>query len=210
MRGARLDEEAAAAAARRHAVHLARVAAESAARVGAEGAEAAGDPLVPWRADLEAAFRYALDRRDADLALDLAAGFGALHHRYGTVRARPSSASSRRSRSAAARRRSVSPRCGGTFRCCCASCASTTRARRSSRRASWSPTRRPAMAGGLRVLEGQVELCAGNLEAAEALLDGLAGELARRGEWFTAGNAAWGLGTMALAARRARTKRCRS
>ena len=40
---------------------------------------------MPWHADLEAAFRHALDRRDADLALDLAAGFGALHHRYGTV-----------------------------------------------------------------------------------------------------------------------------
>ena len=54
------------------------------------------------------------------------------------------------------------------------------------------------MACGLRAVEGQVELCAGDLEAAELLLDGLAGELARRGEWFTAGYAAWALGTVAL------------
>jgi tetratricopeptide (TPR) repeat protein len=41
--------------------------------------------MVRRRADLEAAFRHALGRRDADLALDLGSGLLALHYRLGTV-----------------------------------------------------------------------------------------------------------------------------
>jgi predicted ATPase/DNA-binding SARP family transcriptional activator len=196
---ARLNAEAAEAAARRHAAHLAHIAAVAAARVGAEGAEAAGDPLVRWRADMEAAFRHALDRGDADVALDLAAGFAALHHRFGTVtlgvhcleRALALAGGADAKRLAAlwwhvplllAELRVDDAR------------AALARARELA--ADHGDVR---IAGGLRVLEGQLELCAGNLEQAEALLDGLADELARHGERFSAGVAAWALGTVAMA-----------
>src|ERR671923_228418 len=46
----RLDERAQEAAAQRHAAHLARLAAEAAARVGVDGAEAAGEAMVRWPA----------------------------------------------------------------------------------------------------------------------------------------------------------------
>jgi len=195
---ARLGEEAAAAAAGRHAVHLARVAAESAARVGPEGAEAAGDPLVPWHADLEAAFRYALDRRDADLSLELGAGFGALHHRYGTVPL----GIERLEQALALPGGEPSKRFAALWwhvpLLLCELRVDDARAALEQARELIPDPADAILAGGLRSLEGQVELCSGNLVAAERALNGLADALARRGEWFTAGHAAWGLGTLAL------------
>jgi tetratricopeptide (TPR) repeat protein len=44
-----------------------------------------------------------------------------------------------------------------------------------------------------------VGLCAGHHEAAQAVLDGLADELVRMGERFSAGAAAWALGSVAVA-----------
>ena len=195
----RLDEEAAEAAARRHAAHLAQLAAVAAARVGAEGAEAAGDPLVRWRADLEAAFRYALDRRDADMALELAAGLAALHHRFGTVTA----AVDRLERALALAGGSGQKRLGALWWHVPMLLAElrVDDARVALERAHELAVEHgdARIAGGLRVVEGQLELCAGNLEAAEGLLDGLAVELVGLGERFSAGVAAWTLGSVALA-----------
>ncbi len=196
---ARLDDEAAEATARRHAAHLAHVAAEAAARVGPEGAEAAGDPLVRWRADMEAAFRYALDRHDADVALALGAGFAALHHRFGTV----ALAVEYLERALALDGGDGSKRLAALWWHVPMLLAEL---RIDDARAALEQARELAadygdavITGGLRVLEGQLELCTGNLEAAEALLEGLAGQLVRLGERFTAGIAAWALGSVALA-----------
>jgi non-specific serine/threonine protein kinase len=82
---ARLDSAATAAAARRHATHFADFGATTAARLDQLGAEAVGDPLVPFHWDLDAAFRWAVDRGETDLALALAAALGAFHHLVGTV-----------------------------------------------------------------------------------------------------------------------------
>jgi predicted ATPase/DNA-binding SARP family transcriptional activator len=195
---ARLDEAAASAAAGRHAVHLARVAGEAAARVGPEGAEAAGDPLVPWHADLEAAFRYALDRQDADLALDLAAGFGALHHRYGTV----PRGIERLEQALALSGGEPSKRFAALWwhvpLLLCELRVDDALAALEQARVLVPEPADPVLALGIRSLEGQVELCRGNLAAAGRALDGVADALARRGEWFTAGHAAWGQGTLAL------------
>jgi len=187
----RLDEPTASAATRRHAEHLARLAAEAAASVDDAGAEAAGEPLVHRRADLDAAFRHALDRRDADLALDLAAGLGALHHRLGTVPLGVALMDRALALDGGdpARRRGVLwwhvPLVLAELRV-------------EPARAALALLRE--VAGdepGVRLVEGQLELCAGNLDAAEAVLAGLADELARRGR-FLAGNACWALGTIAL------------
>jgi tetratricopeptide (TPR) repeat protein len=196
---ARLDEEAAEATARRHAAHMARVAAEAAARVGPEGAEAAGDPLVRWRADMEAAFRWALDHGDADVALELGAGFAALHHRFGTV----TLAVKYLERALALDGGAGSKRLAALWWHVPMLLAEL---RVDDARVALVRARELAgdhgdarMTAGLRVLEGQLELCAGNLDAAEALLDGMAGELVRLGERFSAGLAAWALGSVALA-----------
>jgi predicted ATPase len=195
----RLDQEAAEAAARRHAAHVARVAAESAARVGPHGAEAAGDPLVRWRADMETAFRYALERGDADTALELAAGFAALHHRFGTV----TLAVEYLDRALALDGGAGPKRLGAHYWHVPMLLAEL---RVDDARLSLERARELAadhgdarIAGGLRVLGGQLELCAGNLDAAEALLDGLAADLVRLGERFSAGAAEWALGSVALA-----------
>ena len=195
----RMDDEAAAGAARRHAAHLAQVAAVAAARVGAEGAEAAGDPLVRWHADLEAAFRYALDRLDADLALELAAGLAALHHRFGTVTAAVDRLEKALALGGGAGEKRLAalwwyvPMLLAELR---VDDARPALARAGELAAEHGDAR---IDGGLRVLNGQLELCAGNLEAAAALLDGLAAELAGQGERFSAGVAAWALGGVALA-----------
>ena len=188
----RLDERTAAATTRRHAEHVARLAAEAAALADGAGAEAAGEPLVHRRADLDAAFRYALGQRDADLALDLAAGLGALHHRLGTVPLGVALMDRALALGGGdpARRRGVLwwhvPLVLAELRVAAA-------------RASLAQLKE--IAGGepgVLLAEGQLELCAGSLEAAEALLTGLPEELARRGDRFLAGNASWALGTIAL------------
>jgi predicted ATPase/DNA-binding SARP family transcriptional activator len=82
---ARLDRPAAAAAARRHAEHFAQLSATIAGEVDRRGAEAVGDPLVPFHWDIDAASRWAVAHHDTDVALDLATGQGAFHHLVGTV-----------------------------------------------------------------------------------------------------------------------------
>jgi hypothetical protein len=82
---ARLDERAAEAVARRHATHFARLSLAIASEVDRRGAEAVGDPLVPYHWDIDAASGWAIARGEADLALDLATGVGAFHHLVGTI-----------------------------------------------------------------------------------------------------------------------------
>ena len=82
---ARLDERAAEAAARRHATHFARLSLAIASQVDRLGAEAVGDPLVPYHWDIGAASEWAIAHGETDLALDLATGVGAFHHLVGTV-----------------------------------------------------------------------------------------------------------------------------
>src|SRR6185503_9621457 len=79
----RLDARAAEAVARRHAAHFARLSVAIASEVDRRGAEAVGDPLVPYHWDIGAASRWAIARGEADLALDLATGVGAFHHLVG-------------------------------------------------------------------------------------------------------------------------------
>ena len=82
---ARLDERAAEAAARRHATHFARLSLAIASQVDRLGAEAVGDPLVPYHWDIGAASGWAIAHGETDLALDLATGVGSFHHLVGTV-----------------------------------------------------------------------------------------------------------------------------
>ena len=196
---ARLDEEAAEAAARRHAAHLARVAATAAARVGPEGAEAAGDPLIPWRADMEAAYRWALDRRDADVALELAAGFAALHHRFGTVALAVEYLDQALALDGGAPPKRLGALWWHVPMLLAELRVGDARLSLEQARALAADHADAAKVAGLRVLEGQVELCAGNLESAQALLAGLPGELIGMDERFIAGAAAWTLGSAALA-----------
>ena len=196
---ARLDEEAAEAAARRHAAHLARVAATAAARVGPEGAEAAGDPLIPWRADMEAAYRWALDRRDADVALELAAGFAALHHRFGTVALAVEYLDQALALDGGAPPKRLGALWWHVPMLLAELRVADARLSLEQARALAADHADAAKVAGLRVLEGQVELCAGNLESAQALLAGLPGELIGMDERFIAGAAAWTLGSAALA-----------
>jgi predicted ATPase/DNA-binding SARP family transcriptional activator len=81
----RLDHHTSAAAARRHATHIAHVSVTVAREVDRVGAEAVGDPLVPYHWDIGAASCWAIAHGETDLALDLAAGVGAFHHLVGTV-----------------------------------------------------------------------------------------------------------------------------
>ena len=194
----RLDEQAGVAAARRHAARLASLAAEAAARVGAEGAEAAGEPLVHRRADLEAAFRFALERRDADVALELAAGLAALHHRLGTVALGVECGERALALGGSPEKRFAALWWHVPLLLC--------ELRVSDARAWFEHARElgaahgdARIAAGMRTLEGQLELCAGNLDSAERLLDGTADEAARHGERFTAGVAAWVQGAVAMA-----------
>jgi hypothetical protein len=196
----RLDAEAARGAAHRHAVHLARLAAAAADRVWSEGAEVAGDPLVRWRADLDAAFGYAMRDRDAELALALAAGQGALHHRLGTVPLGVEcldAALDLDGGSAATRLAALwwhVPLLLAELRVADAT-ASLDRLRE-----LVAAHGRAGDAERLRALEGQVALSVGDLDTARLALDGVPGTLARRGEWFTAAVAVWVQGMVALAA----------
>ena len=191
----RLDEATAEATARRHADHMARLAAAAADLVWTEGAEAAGEPLVPRRADLEAAFEDALRRRDVDAALELAAGLEALHHRLGTValavecgeRALALGGGGR-----AARIRLLSWHAAmllGELR------VDDARAALELARAVMDERDEPAV----RIFEGQVELFDGNLDAADAALEGVTEMLLERRAWFAAATAAYVRGGVALA-----------
>jgi predicted ATPase len=82
---ARLDGRAAEAVAHRHATHFARLSLEIASQFDRIGAEAVGDPLVPYHWDITAASDWAIAHGEADLALDLATGVGAFHHLVGTI-----------------------------------------------------------------------------------------------------------------------------
>ena len=159
---ARLDERAAAAAARRHATHFAPLSpSRSRAQVDRLGAEAVGDPLVPFHWDIDAASRWAVAHGETDLALDLATGMGAFHHLVGTVtlgRERIDEALAL----AAATPRGGSRRCGGRSRCCCASCGCPRPPRRSSAARELigrHGSRRER--NELRAFEAQLALCAG-------------------------------------------------
>jgi predicted ATPase/DNA-binding SARP family transcriptional activator len=195
----RLDAEAAEAAARRHAEHLARVAAEAAARAGPEGAEAAGDPLVAWRADMDAAFRWALDRADADVALRLGAGFEALYHRFGTVALAVEYGERALAVDGGAGRHRLAALWWHVPMLLAELRVDDARAALARAHELAAEHGDAAVAAGLRALEGQVELSAGNLDAAARLLDGMAAELVALGERYTAGIAAWALGSVALA-----------
>jgi predicted ATPase/DNA-binding SARP family transcriptional activator len=196
----RLDEATADATARRHAAHLARIAAAAADLAWDDGAEAAGEPLIPRRADIEAAFEGALSRRDADTALDLAAGLEALHHRLGTV--------------------AIAVECGeralalgGGRPAARYNCLNwhvpmlLAELRVDDARAALEELRSAVAELGetrlrvlvLRLHEGQIELFEGNLDAAEATLDGVAEALAADRQWFAAATAAYVHGAVALA-----------
>jgi tetratricopeptide (TPR) repeat protein len=189
----RLDDATADATARRHTAHMARVAASAADLVATEGAEAAGEPLIPRRADLEAAFADALRRRDADAALDLAAGFEALHHRLGTVALAVEHGE-----------RALALGGGGAearLRCLFWHVAMLlAELRVGDARAALEQGRELDWDDALmRTLEGQVQLYEGDLDGAEATLDGVVETLLGRREWFAAAVAAYVRGGIALA-----------
>jgi predicted ATPase/DNA-binding SARP family transcriptional activator len=202
----RLDAATAEATARRHASHMARLAMDAADLVWADGAEAAGEPLIPRRADLEAAFSGALEWGDAEAALGIAAGLEALHHRLGTVALAVEcgeQALALGGGSAAARLSVLGWHAAmllAELRVPDAQDA-LARARDAQRELRGGGSHAGAVAerhdSGLRLLEGQIALCRGDLDAAERALDGLVEPLVARREWFTAATAAWALGSLA-------------
>ena len=196
----RLDEATSEATARRHAAHLARIAAAAADLAWDDGAEAAGEPLIPRRADIEVAFEWALSRGHADTALDLAAGLEALHHRLGTV--------------------AIAVECGeralalgGGSPAARYNCLNwhvpmlLAELRVGDARAAFEALRSAITEFGetrlrtlvLRLHEGQIELFEADLDAAEATLDGVAEALAADRQWFAAATAAYMHGAVALA-----------
>ena len=151
---AQLEPAAADAAARRHAVHFARIAACTAGDIHRVGAEAVGDPLVPVHWDLDAAFRWAVSVGETDIALDLATGLGSFHHLVGTVTL-GRELIDRALACPAVRPTSASTRCDGRSGCCSASCASRrpplrSRVRRSWRRATAASARPTSCASSRR------------------------------------------------------------
>ena len=187
---------------------MARLAAAAADLVWADGAEAAGEPVIPRRADVEAAFADALRRRDADAALGLAAGLEAMHHRLGTV----GLAVEAGEQALALGGGSAAARLGcllwhvamllAELRVADARAAlgQARRAQDELRALALAESRDPELVElGLRTLEGQVELCEGDLDGAAATLDGIAEELVARRQWFTAATGAYILGLIAQA-----------
>jgi predicted ATPase/DNA-binding SARP family transcriptional activator len=201
----RLDEATAQATSRRHSEHMARIAIAAAGLAWADGAEAAGEPVIPRRADLEAAFADALRRRDADAALNLAAGLEALHHRLGTV----ALAVEAGEHALALRGGSAEARFGLlTWHAAMLLAELRTgdaRATVEQLREAVDELRRSSTADDelneavLRILDGQVELFEGNLDAAELTLGGVVETLVARGQWFAAATAAYARGSVALA-----------
>jgi predicted ATPase/DNA-binding SARP family transcriptional activator len=191
----RLDEATADATARRHAARVARLAATAADLVWTDGAEAAGEPLIPRRADLEAAFEDSLRRRDVDTALDLAAGLEALHHRLGTV----ALAVECGERALALGGGSPAARRGLLIWHAAMLLAELrvddARAALDQARMVVDERNEPA----LRMLDGQAALFDGDLDAAEAALEGVTEVLLARRAWFGAATAAYVRGSVALA-----------
>ena len=119
---ARLDERAAEAAARRHATHFARLSLAIASQVDRLGAEAVGDPLVPYHWDIGAASELGdRARRDRPRARSgHGRGLVPPPGRHGHARPR---ADRRGARARGWRpRESASRPCAGRSCCCCASC----------------------------------------------------------------------------------------
>ena len=188
---ARLDDRAAEAAARRHARHFAQLAATIASEVDRRGAEAVGDPLVPYHWDIDAASRWAIAHAEADLALDLATGQGAFHHLVGTVtlgRERIDAALALRGgepgrRIQAMRWQMALLLCELRLQEAAAALerARVLIARHGDRRAR----------NELRGFEAQLALCRGDLDVAARANDGVYDDALAHGERFTAAFAAW-------------------
>ena len=193
---AQLDADAAEAAHRRHAAHFAGLATAVAGRLDRDGAEAVGDPLVPYQWDLDLAFGWAVSRGQTDLALDLAAGLGAFHHLVGTVTvgrelidralALEGGAASRR---VGAMRWQI-----GLLLCelrLGAAAAAIERARGLVARDGEA-----RHVDELYAFEAQLALYRGDLDAAERANDGVHDRSLARGERHTAAYAAWTQGTL--------------
>jgi predicted ATPase/DNA-binding SARP family transcriptional activator len=194
---AQLDDDAAEAAARRHATHFARLARTTASRIDRDGAEAVGDPLVPFQWDLHAAFDWAVARGRTDVALDLATGLGAFHHLVGTVtlgrelieRALGMPGGDPRRRIEAMRWQIGLLLC--ELRLPAASAALARAQELVARHGG------PREADQLRAFAAQLALCQGDLDAAEEASRGVHDRAVARGERFVAAYAAWTQGTLA-------------
>ena len=193
---ARLDDRAAAAAARRHATHFAHFAVTTAGEVDRRGAEAVGDPLVPYHWDIDAASRWAVAHEETDLALDLATGQGAFHHLVGTVtlgRERIDEALALRGGEPG--RRIQAMRWQIALLLC---------ELRLQEAAAAIERARDLIAGHgdrrtcneLRAFEAQLALCAGDLDVAARTNEGVYEEALVHGERLTAAYAAWTSGTV--------------
>jgi predicted ATPase/DNA-binding SARP family transcriptional activator len=193
---ARLDEPAEAAAARRHATHFARLAVTTAGEVDRRGAEAVGDPLVPFHWDIDAASRWAVAHSETDLALDLATGLGAFHHLVGTVTlgrqlidealCLPGGEPARRIQ--AMRWQIALLLCELRLP---AAAAAIERARELIGRHGSRRERNE-----LRAFEAQLALCQGDLDAAAHANEGVYEQALMNGERLTAAYAAWTRGTV--------------
>jgi predicted ATPase/DNA-binding SARP family transcriptional activator len=194
---AQLDDDAAEAAARRHATHFAQLARTTASRIDRDGAEAVGDPLVPFQWDLHAAFDWAVARGRTDVALDLATGLGAFHHLVGTVtlgrelieRALGMPGGDPRRRIEAMRWQIGLLLC--ELRLPAASAALAHAQELVARHGG------PREADQLRAFAAQLALCQGDLDAAEDASRGVHDRAVARGERFVAAYAAWTQGTLA-------------
>jgi predicted ATPase len=193
----RLDAAAAEAAARRHATHFAKLGASTAGRIGDAGAEAVGEPLVPYQWDLHAASDRAVARGHADLALELATGLGAFHHLVGTVtlgrelidRALALPGGDPAQRIGAMRWQIALLLCELRLPAAAAAIASAREVVREHGSAR--------DADELRVFEAQLALCRGDLAAAEQDLQDIYARMVGCGDRYSAAYAAWTSGTLA-------------
>jgi tetratricopeptide (TPR) repeat protein len=195
---ARLDPVAAEAAARRHATHFAHLGASAAGRVGHAGAEAAGEPLVPYQWDLHAASDWAAARGETDLALELATALGAFHHLVGTV----TLGRELIDRALALPGGDPARRIGAMrWQIGLLLCELRLPAAAEAIAAAGEVIRRHGTPGDLdelRGFEAQLALCRGDFEAADRAGEDLYPRLLRRGERYFAAYAMWTRGHVAL------------
>ena len=195
---ARLTGAAREAATHRHAVHFAQLAATAGQLVYTVGTEAAGDPLIPRRADLEAAFEHAIERRETDLALDLATGLEALHHRLGTVALGVAQGARALALPGGSPERRIEALIWHFAQLLCELDLPAMRATLADLMALVDEHGDARAVSGVRVWKASLALCEGDLATAQTELDGLHVATVALGDHFSAGQVACLEGAVAM------------
>jgi predicted ATPase/DNA-binding SARP family transcriptional activator len=193
---ARLDRRAGEAVARRHAAHFARLSVTIAAQVDRLGAEAVGDPLVPYQWDISAASEWAIAHREADLALELATGVGAFHHLVGTITLGREGIDAALALPGGDPTRRIQAMRWQIALLLCELRLPAVRAAIGAARELIARHGDPRERNELRSFEAHLALCEGDLDAAALANDGVREEALRHGGGLTAAYAAWVDGTI--------------